>query len=215
VVVTTPCPVSETTVTCELAVSAPSAMIKVSPALTGETVPRGVTMTTEDWARLSVLESRTSDPLLSVSLICGRGLPAASTVPASIVSPMINSVEGCNSTKRSSAKRRMARPSLPTTIMAPAGSTSLTLLAPSTGTSLMFTTTPPSEEASIALVTGSAAIAVQRTATKAERKASAFTIVVMRGLPAESTPFRGPMGFQGHKLQLALQLAGGAMGVWG
>ena len=48
VVVTTPCPVSETTVTCELAVSAPSAMIKVSPALTGETVPRGVTMTTED-----------------------------------------------------------------------------------------------------------------------------------------------------------------------
>ncbi len=94
VVVTTPSPVGETTVTCEVAGSAVSAMTKVSPALTGDTVPRGVTMTTEACARLSALESRTRDPLLSVSLICGSGLPAASTVPASTVSPMINSLDG-------------------------------------------------------------------------------------------------------------------------
>ncbi len=77
---------------------------------------------TEAWASASWLESNTNEPLLSVSLTCGKGLPAASSVPASIVSPMINSLEGCNSTNRSPAKRNSARPSLPTTTMAPAGS---------------------------------------------------------------------------------------------
>ncbi len=195
VVVTKPSPESETTVTSELAGSLLLAMTRVWPALTGETVPRGVTIRTEAWARLSGPESRTTEPLLSVSLICGRGLPAVSTIPASTVSPMINSLEGCSSTKRSSARRRSARPSLPTTTIAPAGSTSLTLLEPSTGTSLIFTTTPPSEEASTALVVESAAIAVQRTATRMESQASAFTTVVMRGVRAESTSFRSPQPF--------------------
>jgi hypothetical protein len=65
------------------------------------------------------------------------------------------------------------------------------------------------------LVAGSAAIAVQSTATKADRNANAFTTVVMRGLPAESTPFRGPKVFQGISSGSPLQLAGGAMGAWG
>jgi hypothetical protein len=175
VVVTIPSPVIATTVTCEVAGSELSVRIKVSPALTGETVPRGVTMTTEACAKLCALESKTRDPLLRVSLICGSGLPAASTVPASTVSPMINSLDGCNSTKMSFARRNKARPSLPTTTIAPAGNVSLTLLAPSTGTSPIFTTTCPSDEASKAVGVDSAAVAVQIAATTTVRQAKYFT----------------------------------------
>jgi hypothetical protein len=195
VVVTTPSPVKATTVTSEDAGSVLLATMSVCPAFTGATVPRGVTITTEAFAKLSSLASRTKDPLFSVSLICGKGLPDGSSTPPSIVSPMINSLEDCSSIKRSSAKRSRTLPSLPATTIAPVGSTSLILLAPSTGISLMFTTTPPSEVARTALVVDSAAIAVQRTATRMESPAIAFTTVVMRASAAESTSFKAPKTF--------------------
>jgi hypothetical protein len=192
VVVTTPSPVSETTVTCEVAGSAVSATTKVSPAFTGEIVPRVVTITTEAWAKLSGLESRTKEPLFSVSLVCGKGFPEGSTEPPSIVSPTTNSLEGCSSIKRPSANRRSARPSLPATTMAPAGSTSLILVEPSTGMSLKLTTTPPSDEASTALVEDSAVVTVQRTALTTQSQEGSFTTAVMRAASPESTSFGIP-----------------------
>ena len=189
VVVTMPSPSNETTVTVEAAASAPSATMRAWPALTGATVPRGVTTSSETWARLSALEIMTSEPELSVIRLCGTGLPAGSKAPPSTDAPMTAWVPGCNSTNNPSAKRSKARPSAPVTRIAPAGSSSFNFEAASVGMPSIFTVIAPSAAAKTAAwaVTGRSTPAPANKKTAAKRP---FVIsVVMLGTARESTIF--------------------------